>query len=336
MNYRKFFQLVAIISFVVLLAQSGAQAATWKLSHMRTEGSEVDIDTKWFAAEAKKATNGRVNIDIYPSSVLGDYSVVQERISIGDIEMMLACINSTVDRMAMLPVFPFITKDWKEAKIAYGRGGVIYRQMEKLFDRQNIHMLTVWPAYFGGIILRKDAKGLKDPTVKKNLKLRTPFDVAYSLVIESQGFMATPIALSDTFSAMQTGIVDGAIGAGAEGYYSNFRDLAKVYLPINDHFECWFFIVNKDIWNGLSKEDRDKLTKLANKLHDRRWAEAPKAQAMHEKNLESAGIKVVRYTDKEMNKIQEQVKKNVWPALYKENHIVSEKIVKEVLDSLKK
>ena len=74
MNYRKFFQLVAII-IVVLLAQSGAQAATWKLSHMRAEGSEVDADTKWFADEAKKATNGRVNIAIYPSSVLGDYSV---------------------------------------------------------------------------------------------------------------------------------------------------------------------------------------------------------------------------------------------------------------------
>ena len=159
MNYRKFFQLVAII-IVVLLAQSGAQAATWKLSHMRAEGSEVDADTKWFADEAKKATNGRVNIAIYPSSVLGDYSVVQERISIGDVEMMLACINSTVDRMAMLPVFPFIVKDWKEARTAYGRGGVIYREMEKLFDRQNIHMLTVWPAYFGGIILSKDAKGL--------------------------------------------------------------------------------------------------------------------------------------------------------------------------------
>lgn len=53
MNYRKFFQLVAII-IVVLLAQSGAQAATWKLSHMRAEGSEVDADTKWFADEAKK------------------------------------------------------------------------------------------------------------------------------------------------------------------------------------------------------------------------------------------------------------------------------------------
>lgn len=336
MKFRRFFQLMAVVAAVILMAQSGAQAAPWKLSHMRAEGSEVDVDMKWFTEEAKKATDGRVNIEIYPSSVLGDYSVVQERIGIGDVEMMCACINSTVDRMAMLPVFPFITKNWEEARIAYGRGGVIYREMEKLFDRQNIHMLTVWPAYFGGIILSKDAEGLKDPAVKKNLKLRTPFDVAYSMVLESQGFMATPIALSDTFSAMQTGIVDGASGAGAEGYYSNFRDLAKVYLPINDHFECWFFIVNKDIWNDLSQEDRDKLTALANELHDKRWEQAPKSQLKDETNLESAGIKIVRYTDEEMNTMQEAVKKNVWPALYKENPIVTEALIQEILDSLNK
>ena len=57
---------------------------------------------------------------------------------------------------------------------------------------------------------------------------------------------------------------------------------------------------------------------------------------MHENNLESAGIKVIRYTDKEMNIIQEQAKKKVWPALYKENPVVSEKLINEVLNSLKK
>ena len=55
---------------------------------------------------------------------------------------------------------------------------------------------------------------------------------------------------------MQTGIVDGAIGAGAEGYYSNFKDLIKYYLPLNDHFEMWYLYINKGVWDDLSLQNK--------------------------------------------------------------------------------
>ena len=47
------------------------------------------------------------------------------------------------------------------------------------------------------------------------------------------------------------------IGAGAEGYYSNFRDVIKFYLPINTHFEQWYLVMNLDLWKGMAKADQD-------------------------------------------------------------------------------
>ena len=56
---------------------------------------------------------------------------------------------------------------------------------------------------------------------------------------------------------MQTGIVDGVVGSGAEGYYASFRDLTKYYLPLNDHFEMWFLTVSKDTWNKISEDEKN-------------------------------------------------------------------------------
>ena len=40
---------------------------------------------------------------------------------------------------------------------------------------------------------------------------------------ENTGYMATPMPFSEVFTAVQTGVVDGIIGSGAEGYYASFR-----------------------------------------------------------------------------------------------------------------
>ncbi|MFR5011839.1 MAG: hypothetical protein ACLTDI_13240 [Acutalibacteraceae bacterium] len=39
------------------------------------------------------------------------------------------------------------------------------------------------------------------------------------------GYNATPMALNDCFTALQTGVIDGMIGSGAEGYYSRLTGM---------------------------------------------------------------------------------------------------------------
>ena len=69
---------------------------------------------------------------------------------------------------------------------------------------------------------------------------------------QALGYISTPLAFSEAFTAMQTGIVNGVLGSGAEGYYSSFRDLTKFYLPVNSHFEMWFLYVSEASWKKLS------------------------------------------------------------------------------------
>ena len=59
-----------------------------KLSHYRAEGSPADINAKEFADNVKAADDS-LEVVVYPAAQLGDYTAVQELVSVGDVEMQM-------------------------------------------------------------------------------------------------------------------------------------------------------------------------------------------------------------------------------------------------------
>ena len=66
---------------------SAAEAARLKISHVRPQGTTIDLELKEFAAAVEKATDGGIKLRIFAASALGDYTTVQERISVGAVDM---------------------------------------------------------------------------------------------------------------------------------------------------------------------------------------------------------------------------------------------------------
>jgi len=308
----------ALLVAIMVMAAGTAVAAQyqWKIGHIRPTGTAIDIDVNWLVDKIKEDSGGRIVIDIFPASQLGDYTVVQERVSMGAVEMQLACVGTTVSKALNLTAVPYLATNYEEAEALYGPGGAVYEITDEILDqKENIHLIAGWPCYFGGIALGKEAPAPGDPNVPKNIKIRVPPIKSYELTADALGYMATPIPWAETFTAMQTGIVNGAIGAGAEGYYADLRDLMKVYLVINDHFEMWWWYMNKDLWNKLSKEDQELLTKAGRELEARRWKAAPEAQKANEKRLADFGVKVIYIQPEEFKEIVKKAEELVWPGI---------------------
>lgn len=179
---------------------------------------------------------------------------------------------------------------------------------------QNIKLLSVYPLYFGGAIMNKE---VDDPASMKNqgIKVRCQTMKGPELVTTMLGYIATPMALNDCFTSLQTGVIDGMIGSGAEGYYSSYRDVAKYYLPYNDHFEVWYLYINMDKWNEMSKKQQEVLQTAANHLEDERWKEAPTQTEEYEQKLEDYGVQIINFTDEELDAFYERCQKEVWPKL---------------------
>ena len=73
--------------------------------------------------------------------------------------------------------------------------------------------------------------------------------------------------------------------------------------------------MNKDLWNKLSKEDQELLTRLGRELEAKRWKAAPEAQKANEKKLADFGVKVIYIKPEEFKSIVKKAEELVWPGI---------------------
>ena len=122
-----------------------AQAATLKLSHVRPQETAIDMDAKRFAADVAEATEGKVKIKIYPASSLGDYTVVQERVGLGAIDMAVQPPASSADKRFQVVYMPYLVKTWDDAQKVFAKGSPMRQTVADLYGGQGIKVLGAWP-----------------------------------------------------------------------------------------------------------------------------------------------------------------------------------------------
>lgn len=309
MNYLKTTCMAA-----AMLVSAGVTAAdTLKVSHIRPQGATIDTELRAFAETLSDATDGSLELNLFPASALGDYTSVQERISVGAIDMAVQPAATAVDRRMQISAFPYIAANWAEAQTIYGPGGAIHTAMRDLYAEQGITMLAAYPVYFGGVALNTDAVSPGDPTIAKGIKVRVPGIKSFQLTADALGYISSPIPFSEAFTAVQTGVVDGVVGSGAEGYYASFRDVTTTYVPVNTHFEVWYMIINTDVLAEMSDSDRAALEAAALEFEATRWETAEADQGAFEQRLADNGTTIVSLTDAELAATAAHVRELVWP-----------------------
>ncbi|WP_343563549.1 TRAP transporter substrate-binding protein DctP [Kiloniella sp. b19] len=307
--------LSSVILMTALGATAVAEAATLKISHVRPQGAIVDQEIRDFASEVETATEGDVKISIFAASALGDYTTVQERISVGAVDMAVQPAATAASRRMQISAFPYVAENWEQARRIYGPGGVIHGAMKELYARQDITMLAAYPVYFGGVALNTDAVAPGNPNEAKGIKVRVPGIKSFQLTSDALGYISSPIPFSEAFTAVQTGVVDGVIGSGAEGYYASFRDVTKTYIPVNTHFEVWYMIINSEVLADLDAEDQEALRKAALNFEAKRWESAEADQGEYENKLAGLGVNIVKLSDEELTATAQKVRAEVWPQI---------------------
>lgn len=307
--------LLTTATAALMALGSYASALDLKMSHVRPQGATIDTELRAFSAAVSEATGGDVNINIFPASALGDYTTVQERISVGAIDMATQPAATAADRRMQISSFPYMAGNWDQARAVYGPGGVVRNVMADLYAKQDITMLAAYPVYFGGIAL--NVENANPGSVEPNgIKVRVPGIKSFQLTGQALGYIPSPIPFSEAFTAVQTGVVDGVIGSGAEGYYASFRDVTKTYIPANTHFEVWYMIISNSSLAELSAEDQAALRANAAAFEATRWEVAEADQGRNEQRLvDELGATVAQLTDADLAAMAAKARAEVWPAV---------------------
>ncbi|WP_213810570.1 TRAP transporter substrate-binding protein DctP [Jeotgalicoccus sp. WY2] len=188
----------------------------------------------------------------------------------------------------------------------------------------------MYPQYFGSIFLADEANDPKNPDSNKNIKVRVPAMKAFEEYGETLGFVVTPLASSEMFTAIQTGIVDGAIGGGTELYYNEFGELGQQILPVNTHFEAHYLTVNEEAFDALAEEDQNTILEFAEQFEEDAFIQAEEQEKYNQLITEEHGVEVVEFTDEELQAYADKVREEVWPKLEDEYGDILDEIKNEL------
>ena len=322
LRYKKMTALVSILGcmFVLSLMASEAQCKSykWKISQGIAEDHPAAARCKQFAKIVGDKSGGKIKLSYFPSGALGDWMEQIEANRMGTLEIGLNAGSTSYDPRTNLMFMPYLFATWDEARAAIGSKGWLTPIFDDLYSQIGLKVLGIYLNAWDGMAYTKRVDRVaKVPKDYSGIKMRVPPIRIFEVYIPSLGFISTPIAYSETFTALQTGIVDARSACPAVEAYV-MRDALSYWVATRDCFEYWFLTINKELWDSLSDKNKAILSSAADQVMSDQALAAEKDENEFKQKLIDAGVKVYEVNDQEWKTAAKLVRAKAWPVIQEE------------------
>ena len=222
------------------------------------EGTIVGAMAKAFKEKVEELSGGAVLIDIQASGVLGSEDQILDNLlgggNITDISRIsaFALTQYGCDKASLLSIpYTFVNEEhfWKFADSDLAQ--------EFLNEPQEIGLPLRGICYgeegFRHFFFKNEVKGLDD---LKGLKIRVSSDPVMTGMVSNLGASATTVAFTELYSALNTGVVDGAEQPTANYRSNAFQEVAP-YLLLDGHtLGALQIVITDNAWNKLNEEQQ--------------------------------------------------------------------------------
>lgn len=306
----KKFGVVAVSALAVAVsAMTSAQAAetVWKLAFNQPEGHPEMVAVQEFSKKLEAATNGKYAIEVFPNELLGSQKETIEMVQNGSLEFSLVAGSLLENWSPDFSVFnlPYVFKDYKHLQRVV-KDKKIVGELFKSIEPQGITVLCA--QYSGTRNVYTKSKEVRTPADLKGLKIRVMQSDTMVKMLNYMGGTGTPMGQGEVYTAIQTGVLDGAENNEVTYYALKQHEVGPIY-NLTGHLMMPDYIVTNTQWfNSLPAEVKDFFDKNIDGLVD---DEFERFQANVSTSLEAAkkeGTKVIEAD-------QEAFKKAVEPLI---------------------
>ena len=295
MLYRSFLFIPLLLLFLTGCG-SQQQGKVLKLAHGLDPSHPVHQAMVYMADRCKEISNGELSIDIYPSGQLGSEQQCVELLQIGSLAI-------TKVSAAVMESF---TEDFKVLGLPY-----VFRSKEhsfKVLDGEigDDLLLSTEPFWIRGLCFFDAGSRsfytidtpINHPDDLKGLKIRVMKSMTAMEMVKAQGGSPTPISWGELYTALQSGVVDGAENNPPSFYTSHHYEVCKYYC-LNEHTMVPdVLIIGQKAWDKLSEQERAWLQQAADEsvpVQRKLWAESEKESL---EIVKEAGVTII-YPDKD-------------------------------------
>ena len=287
--------LACALTMSVMMGGSPAVAAdkpiVMKLANANPAGDIKDRVALKMAEIVKEKTNGRVIVEVYSGGQLGDWRDAVEGLGMGMNEIVLESLGAldAYDERANIDAIPYLYRDVDHfSKMWYGPMGE--KILTTVGDAAGFKILG--PMNRGARIVTSKVP-FKNLAELKGLKIRAPNIQVYIETWRALGAAPTPLALTETFTAIQQNTVLAQENPTIESYGHSFYDVCKYLIETNHVFSADMFIFNKKYWDKLPADIQKQMEESIKEAAQWRNAETLKMEAEYKKMFEKEGVTIV-------------------------------------------
>ncbi|MFD1780835.1 TRAP transporter substrate-binding protein [Fredinandcohnia salidurans] len=338
---KSFLVLVSLLATILLLGACSSGSSSEGNSSDSEEGSGKKIELKFaevnpeghpmtdaaekFAEIVKEKSDGRITINVYPAGQLGDETENVEGLQMGSVDFMRANANVLasfgLEKMNVTSL-PFLFRDrehlWKVLDSDIGT------ELMNDINSSDTGVKGVFYVEEGARNFFFTDKVVKTPADMKGLKVRVQENELMVDLVNALGASPTPIPYSELYSALQTGIVEGAENPPAAYLANAFYEVADK-LTIDQHiFAPNFILASSKAWEKLSEDDQNLLLEAGKETQEYVKERSQQADDEALAELKEKGVEIIEVED-------QKVWQDAVQPLYEKHGAGYEDLIKQII-----
>lgn len=211
-----------------------------------------------FKEYVEKESGGKIQVTISPAAALGNTASLQEMTMTGEIEASTSHTEGTIaivyPNIQCLSI-PYLFQNVDQALEVF-RGEFGQRLWEDMRQQTGLRMIGIWDN--GGFRnFTNNKRVIRTPEDMKGLTIRTMDNPSHMEIVRSLGAKPTPISWAETYTALQTGVVDGEENSIPTFLLGSLQEVQK-YMTMDGHVYSQLHMFVNDKWfSGLTKEHQE-------------------------------------------------------------------------------
>jgi len=290
------------------LALSTAAIGSWaiaddkivlKASDVHPEGYPTVEAVENLGKKLEAATNGRLSVQMYASMQLGGEKEAIEQAQLGAIQFARVSVGTLGPVIDEVNVFnlPFLFRDVAHMNKVVD-GDIGQELLDKVTSNPTANLIGLCWMDAGARNFYDTKHPIKSIDDLKGLKIRVIGNPIFVDMANALGANGVAMGYDQVFSALQTGVIDGAENNPPSYVFDNHYQAAKFYSLSQHLIVPEMLVYSKRSWDQLSTADRDLIKKFSRETQADARVLWNKKEADAFDRMKAAGIEVDPIADK--------------------------------------
>jgi tripartite ATP-independent transporter DctP family solute receptor len=242
-----------LLAAALMTGTAGAQTVL-RSSDTHPDGYPTVEAVKYFGELVKERTAGRYTVDVYHSAQLGEEKDTIEQVRTGVIDLnriSMAPFNGLIPE-TIVPSLPYIFRS--EDHMHKVMDGAVGDQIAAAFEQVGLVLLAYYDG--GARSFYNSKKPINSVADMTGMKFRVIQSDIFVDMVAALGANATPMPYGEVYSAIETGVIDGAENNFPSYDTAKHAEVAKFYSLDEHTMVPEAFVMAKSSWDKLTPEDQ--------------------------------------------------------------------------------